>query len=156
MWLFLCDCAHTTIKTNANTHTEGQGERDIDRRVDGQELTAIISHYTGLCNEVKCANNAIKCSLLFCIQKKCFRIGILTHSHTRTRIQYIYNREKSTLIGEKSEQKKLEITFHVLCVARFDEKEAQWSSVFAHTHIQTKNWEKITIYKKGRKKSWEQ
>lgn len=62
-----------------------------------------------------------------------------THSLTRTRIQYIYNREKSTLIGEKSEQKKLEITFHVLCVARFDEKEAQWSSVFAHTHIQTKN-----------------
>lgn len=135
--IFVRLCTH--FDKNKRKHTHRGTGRDIDRRVDGQELTAIISHYTGLCNEVKCANNAIKCSLLFCIQKKCFRIGILTHSHTRTRIQYIYNREKSTLIGEKSEQKKLQITFHVLCLQdSMKKKHNGLACLPTHTHTDEK------------------
>lgn len=112
--IFVRLCTHYDKNKRKHTHTEGQGERDIDRRVDGQELTAIISHYTGLCNEVKCANNAIKCSLLFCIQKKCFRIGILTHTHVHVYNTYIIER-KVHWLAKKASRRSLKLLF-TFCV----------------------------------------
>lgn len=79
MWLFLYDCAGLKqIQILDRVDGAGGGGRGgcwCGWMVGDGGKSNYLSLHTELCNEVKCANNAIKCSLSLRIQKKRVFLG---------------------------------------------------------------------------------